>query len=120
MIGETVTLGDRGAIQAALRIPLITQFTSTEGPVAQSDRSGEVVRFAGDACMMELVARTTSRSQKASPRPRTRHQAPQPHVFRCEEIDANPIVIRTVMVRTPASLLDRSSSISRKSGRPRL
>jgi phenylacetate-CoA ligase len=54
-IGETVTAEDRGAIEAAFGIPLVTQFTSTEGLVGQSDPGGDVVSFAGDACIVELV-----------------------------------------------------------------
>jgi phenylacetate-CoA ligase len=54
-MGETVTAEDRAAIEAAFGIPLVTQFTSTEGLVGQSDPGGEVVSFAGDACIVELV-----------------------------------------------------------------
>src|SRR5262249_47466918 len=44
-MGETVTAEDRGTIEAAFAIPLITQFTSTEGLVGHSDPGGEVVSF---------------------------------------------------------------------------
>jgi phenylacetate-coenzyme A ligase PaaK-like adenylate-forming protein len=54
-MGETVTAEDRATIEASFGIPLITQFVSTEGLVGHSEPGGEVVSFAGDACIVELV-----------------------------------------------------------------
>jgi phenylacetate-CoA ligase len=54
-MAETVTAEDRATIQAAFGIPLITQFTSTEGLVGHSPPGDAVITFAGDTCIVEMV-----------------------------------------------------------------
>lgn len=138
-IGETVTAEDRGTIEAAFGIPLITQFTSTEGLVGQSDPGSEVVSFAGDACIVELVDANNQPVPNGVPSAKALvtnlHNRTQPliryeltdrfirhpsdprtglvratvegradDVFHYREVAVDPLVIRTVMVRTPAAL----------------
>lgn len=54
-MAETVTPEDRATIESAFGIPLITQFTSTEGLVGQSAPGSAVISFAGDTCIAEMV-----------------------------------------------------------------
>jgi phenylacetate-CoA ligase len=54
-MGELLTDANRAAITAAFGIPLINQFTSTEGLVGHSDPGGTVISFASDMCITELV-----------------------------------------------------------------
>jgi phenylacetate-CoA ligase len=138
-IGETVTAEDRGAIEAAFGISLITQFTSTEGLVGQSDPGSDVVSFAGDACIVEFVDANNQRVPEGVPsakalvtnlhnrtQPLIRYELTDrfiPHpsdprtglvratvegraddVFHYGKVAVDPLVIRTVMVRTPAAL----------------
>ena len=137
-IGETVTAEDRRTIEASFGIPLITQFTSTEGLVGQSDPGSEVVSFAGDACIVELVdannqpvpegvasakALVTNLHNHTQPLIRyeltdrfIRHPSARTgavratvvgradDVFHYGDVAVDPLVIRTVMVRTPAAL----------------
>ncbi len=138
-IGETVTAEDRGTIEASFGIPLITQFTSTEGLVGQSDPGGEVVSFAGDACIIEFVDANNQPVSAGVPSAKALvtnlHNRTQPliryeltdrfirhpsdprtglvratvegradDVFHYGEVAVDPLVIRTVMVRTPAAL----------------
>jgi phenylacetate-CoA ligase len=138
-MGETVTAEDRGAIEAAFGIPLITQFTSTEGLVGQSDPGSDVVSFAGDACIVELVdannqpvpegvpsakALITNLHNRTQPLIRyelTDRFIPHPSdprtgsvratvegraddVFHYGQVAVDPLVIRTVMVKTTAAL----------------
>ena len=138
-IGETVTAEDRGAIEAAFGISLITQFTSTEGLVGQSDPGSDVVSFAGDACIVEFVDVNNQRVPEGVPsakalvtnlhnrtQPLIRYELTDrfiPHpsdprtglvratvegraddVFHYGKVTVDPLVIRTVMVRTPAAL----------------
>jgi phenylacetate-CoA ligase len=138
-MGETVTAEDRGAIEAAFGIPLITQFTSTEGLVGQSDAGSDVVSFAGDACIVELVdannrpvpegvpsakALVTNLHNRTQPLIRyelTDRFIPHPSdprtgsvratvegraddVFHYGQVAVDPLVIRTVMVKTTAAL----------------
>jgi phenylacetate-CoA ligase len=138
-MGETVTAEDRRAIEAAFGIPLITQFTSTEGLVGQSDPGSDVVSFAGDACIVELVdasnqpvpegvpsakALVTNLHNRTQPLIRyelTDRFIPHPSdprtglvratvegraddVFHYGHVAVDPLVIRTVMVRTMAAL----------------
>ena len=137
-MAETVTAEDRATIEASFGVPLITQFTSTEGLVGQSDPGGEVVSFAGDACIVELVDANNqpvpegAASAKAlvtnlhnHTQPLIRYELtdrfiahpPAPSgevrasvegraddVFQYGEVAVDPLVIRTVMVTTPAAL----------------
>jgi phenylacetate-CoA ligase len=138
-MGETVTAEDRGVIEAAFGIPLITQFTSTEGLVGQSEPGSGVVSFAGDACIVEFVdannqpvpegvptakALVTNLHNRTQPLIRyelTDRFIPHPSdprtgsvratvegraddVFHYGQIAVDPLVIRTVMVKTTAAL----------------
>ena len=137
-MAETVTAEDRRTIEASFGIPLITMFTSTEGLVGQSDPGSEVVSFAGDACIVELVdannqpvpegvasakALVTNLHNHTQPLIRyeltdrfIRHPSARTgavratvvgradDVFHYGDVAVDPLVIRTVMVRTPAAL----------------
>jgi len=138
-MGETVTADGRGTIEAAFGIPLVTQFTSTEGLVGQSDPGGEVITFAGDACVVEFVDADNQPVPEGVPSTKALvtnlHNHTQPliryeltdrfirhpsdprtgsvrasvegradDVFHYADISVDPLVIRTVMVRTPAVL----------------
>jgi phenylacetate-CoA ligase len=137
-MGETVTAEDRGAIEAAFGIPPITQFTSTEGLVGQSDPGGEVISFAGDACIVEFVDANNQPVPEGVPSAKALvtnlHNRTQPliryeltdrfvrhpsdprtgvvratvegradDVFQYADVAVDPLVIRTVMVRTTAA-----------------
>ena len=125
---------DRGLV----RDPAHHQFTSTEGLVGQSDPGSEVVSFAGDACIVELVdannqpvpegvasakALVTNLHNHTQPLIRyeltdrfIRHPSARTgavratvvgradDVFHYGDVAVDPLVIRTVMVRTPAAL----------------
>jgi phenylacetate-CoA ligase len=54
-MGEPLNDGPRGAIGIAFGVPPVSQFTSTEGLAGQSDPGGEVISFASDMCITELV-----------------------------------------------------------------
>ena len=54
-MGEQLTEQNRAVISDAFGIPLINQFTSTEGLVGHSDPGGAVISFASDMCLTELV-----------------------------------------------------------------
>jgi len=54
-MGEQLTETNRAVISDAFGIPLINQFTSTEGLVGHSDPGGKVLSFASDMCIAELV-----------------------------------------------------------------
>ena len=54
-MGEQLTGQNRAVISDAFGIPLINQFTSTEGLVGHSDPGGAVISFASDMCITELV-----------------------------------------------------------------
>ena len=137
-MGETVTAEDRGTIETSFGIPLITQFTSTEGLVGHSHPGGDVLSFAGDACIVELVdannqpvpegvasakALVTNLHNHTQPliryeltdrflrHPSARNGAVRAtvegradDVFHYGDLAIDPLVIRTVMVRTPAAL----------------
>jgi phenylacetate-coenzyme A ligase PaaK-like adenylate-forming protein len=137
-MGETVTTEDRGTIEASFGIPLITQFVSTEGLVGHSEAGGDVVSFAADACIVELVdannqpvpegvasakALVTNLHNHTQPLIRyeltdrfIRHRSARSgavratvegradDMFRYGGVAVDPLVIRTVMVRTPAAL----------------
>lgn len=138
-MGETVTAEDRATIEAAFGIPLITQFTSTEGLVGQSAPGDAVITFAGDTCIVEMVdadnrpaperveaAKVLITNLHNHTQPLIRYELTDrfiPHppdpasgllratvegraddVFRYADHAIDPLVIRTVMVRTPAAL----------------
>ena len=137
-MGETVTAEDRATIEASFGIPLITQFVSTEGLVGHSDPGAEVLSFAGDACICELVdannhpvpegvasakALVTNLHNRTQPLiryeltdrfiryPSARTGALRAtvegradDVFHYGDVAVDPLVIRTIMVRTPAAL----------------
>jgi phenylacetate-CoA ligase len=54
-MGEQLTEQNRAVISDAFGIPLINQFTSTEGLVGHSYRGGAVISFASEMCITELV-----------------------------------------------------------------
>lgn len=127
------------AIKGAFEVPLITQFTSTEGLVGHSAPGEAVIGFATDMCLVELVDADNrpvsigTRSDKVlvtnlhnltQPLIRyeltdcfTRHpglpgwpylnasvEGRADDVFRYGALAVDPLVIRTVMVRTPPAL----------------
>ncbi|MBV9194332.1 MAG: hypothetical protein JO168_09320 [Solirubrobacterales bacterium] len=69
-MGETVTPEDRATIEAAFGIPLISQFTSTEGLVGQSARGDAVINFAGDTCIVEMLDADNQPAPKGPSLPR--------------------------------------------------
>jgi phenylacetate-coenzyme A ligase PaaK-like adenylate-forming protein len=138
-MAETVTVEDRATIEAAFGIPLITQFTSTEGLVGQSAPGDAVIIFAGDTCVVEmldadnqpapegveaakvLITNLHNHTQpliryeltdrfiphppdRGSGLPRATVEGRADDVFRYADLAIDPLVIRTVMVRTPAAL----------------
>ena len=138
-MGELLTDTNRAAISDAFGIPLINQFTSTEGLVGHSDPGGAVISFASDMCITELVGDDNQPVPDGTPSAKvlltnlynhtqpliryeltdrlTRHPASPGHgylratvegraddTFRYADITIDPLVIRTVMVRTPAAL----------------
>jgi phenylacetate-CoA ligase len=54
-MGEQLTEQNRAVISDAFGVPLINQFTSTEGLIGHSDPGGAVISFASDMCLAELV-----------------------------------------------------------------
>ena len=52
---EQLTDQDRAAISAAFGVPVTDQFASTEGLSGHSDPGGQVLTFATDMCIVELV-----------------------------------------------------------------
>jgi phenylacetate-CoA ligase len=138
-MGEQLTETNRAVISDAFGVPLINQFTSTEGLVGHSEPGGTVLDFASDMCLAELVdhdnrpvpAGTSSAKvlltnlyNHTQPLIRyeltdrfTRHPADPgsgqlratvegraDDTFRYRSTTVDPLVIRTVMVRTPAAL----------------
>ena len=138
-MGETISAEDRATIAAAFGIPLISQFTSTEGLVGHSAPGDAVINFAGDTCIVEMVdadnrpARTGAEADKvlitnlhnhtqpliryeltdrfirhssdeASGLPRATVEGRADDVFQYGQLALDPLVIRTVMVRTQAAL----------------
>ena len=117
-MAETVTAEDRRTIEASFGIPLITQFTSTEGLVGQSDPGSEVVPE-GVASAKALVTNLHNHTQPLIRYELTdrfiRHPSARSavratvvgradDVFHYGDVAVDPLVIRTVMVRTPAAL----------------
>jgi phenylacetate-CoA ligase len=138
-MGETITAEDRATVAAAFGIPLISQFTSTEGLVGQSAPGDAVITFAGDMCIVEmvdadnrpvpdgaeagkvLITNLHNHSQPliryeltdrfirhppdpGSGLPRAAVEGRADDVFQYGELAVDPLVIRTVMVRTQAAL----------------
>jgi phenylacetate-CoA ligase len=136
-MAETVTIEDRATIESAFEVQLITQFTSTEGLVGQSTPGSEVIRFAGDTCIVEMIdsdnhpvpngteaskVLITNLHNHTQPLiryeltdrfighppdpgtglPRATVEGRADDIFRYGELAVDPLVIRTVMVRTPA------------------
>jgi phenylacetate-CoA ligase len=54
-MGEQLTETNRAAISDAFGLPMINQFTSTEGLVGHSEPGSTVLSFASDMCLAELV-----------------------------------------------------------------
>jgi phenylacetate-CoA ligase len=54
-MGETLTAGDRRAITAGFEVPLTDLFVSSEGLVGRSQPGEQVLTFASDMCIVELV-----------------------------------------------------------------
>jgi phenylacetate-CoA ligase len=54
-MGEQLTAENQVVISDAFGVPLVNQFTSTEGLVGHSDPGGSVLSFASDMCLAELV-----------------------------------------------------------------
>jgi phenylacetate-CoA ligase len=138
-MGEQLTEENRAAISDAFGVPLINQFTSTEGMVGHSEPGGTVLTFASDTCIAELVDEDNHPVPAGTPSAKvlltnlynhtqpliryeltdrfTRHpadpgsgylratvQGRADDTFRYGTIAVDPLVIRTVMVRTPAAL----------------
>ncbi|HEY6309847.1 MAG TPA: hypothetical protein VIY52_03440 [Streptosporangiaceae bacterium] len=138
-MGEQLTEKNRAVISDAFGIPLINQFTSTEGLVGHSEPGGTVLSFASDMCIAELVDEDNQPVPDGTPSAKvlltnlynhtqpliryeltdrfTRHPADPgsgylravvegraDDTFRYGAIAVDPLVIRTVMVRTPAAL----------------
>ena len=57
-MGETINAEDRATIAGAFGIPLISQFTCTEGLVGHSAPGDAVIDFAGDTCIVEMLDAT--------------------------------------------------------------
>jgi phenylacetate-CoA ligase len=138
-MGEQLTETNRAVIGDAFRVPLINQFTSTEGLVGHTEPGGTVLSFASDTCIAELVGEDNQPVPDGTPSAKvlltnlynhtqpliryeltdrfTRHPAAPGQAwlratvegraddtFRYRSIAVDPLVIRTVMVRTPAAL----------------
>jgi phenylacetate-coenzyme A ligase PaaK-like adenylate-forming protein len=138
-MGELLTEENRVAIGAAFGVPLVNQFTSTEGLVGHSEPGGTVLSFASDMCIVELVdsrnrpvpdgtasAKVLVTNLHNHTQPLIRYELTDRFIrhpaaaddaplratvegraddtFRYESIAVDPLVIRTVMVRTPAAL----------------
>jgi phenylacetate-coenzyme A ligase PaaK-like adenylate-forming protein len=54
-LGETLTHEDRDAITTGFGVPVSDLFVSTEGLVGRSEPGSEVLTFASDNCIVELV-----------------------------------------------------------------
>jgi phenylacetate-CoA ligase len=147
-MGEQLTETNRTVISDAFGLPLINQFASTEGLVGHSDPGGEVLSFASDMCIVELVDQDDQPVPDGTPSAKvlltnlynhtwpliryeltdrlTRHPAGPgsgqlratvegraDDTFRYGSIAVDPLVIRTVMVRTPAALEYQARQTSR-------
>ena len=134
---EMSTAEDRAAIAIGFGAPVINQFGATEGLVGHSDADGDVLTFASDTCIVELVdaenrpvgegtasakVLVTNLHNFTQPLIRyeltdrlLRHPDAPDHghlratvlgqtdqTFRYEDLEVHPLVIRTIMVKTPA------------------
>jgi phenylacetate-CoA ligase len=123
---EPLTPEDRATIRAAFGVPLIDQFASTEGLVGQSDPDGDVLSFASDMCIVEVVDEqrvlVTNLHNFTQPLIRyeltdcfVRQPAVPEHghlratvrgraddVFRYGDVEVHPHVIRSALVKAPA------------------
>ncbi len=54
-MGEQLAGQNRAVISEAFGVPLVNQFTSTEGLIGHSEPGGAVISFASDMCIAELV-----------------------------------------------------------------
>jgi phenylacetate-CoA ligase len=54
-MGEQLAGQNQAVISEAFGVPLVNQFTSTEGLVGHSEPGGAVISFASDMCIAELV-----------------------------------------------------------------
>jgi phenylacetate-coenzyme A ligase PaaK-like adenylate-forming protein len=126
-------------IGSAFGVPPVNQFTCTEGLAGQSAPGGEVISFASDMCITELVDDDNQPVPDGTPSAKvlltnlynhtqplvryeltdrfTRYPAGAGHgylratvqgraddTFHYGNVAVDPLVIRTVMVRTPAVL----------------
>jgi phenylacetate-CoA ligase len=122
---EPLTPEDRATIAAAFGVPLIDQFASTEGLAGSSDPDSDVINFASDMCIVELVderrALVTNLHNFTQPliryeltdclvrqpdspdhghlRATVRGRADD--VFRYGDVEIHPHVIRSVLVKAP-------------------
>jgi phenylacetate-CoA ligase len=138
-MGEHLTEENRAAISAAFGVPLIDQFTSTEGLAGHSEPGGAVLSFASDMCIAELVdaanrpvpdgtasAKVLVTNLHNHTQPLIRYELTDRFIrhpatagdaflratvegraddtFQYGSIAVDPLVIRTVMVRTPAAV----------------
>jgi len=138
-MGEPLTDGLRAVIGSAFGVPPVNQFTCTEGLAGQSAPGGEVISFASDMCITELVDDDNQPVPDGTPSAKvlltnlynhtqplvryeltdrfTRYPAAAGHgylratvqgraddTFHYGNVAVDPLVIRTVMVRTPAVL----------------
>ena len=138
-MGEQLTQTNRAVIADAFGMPLINQFASTEGLVGHSEPGGELISFASDMCITELVDQDNQPVPDGTPSAKvlltnlynhtwpliryeltdrfTRHPAGPGSGYLCATVEGraddtfrygtlavDPLVIRTVMVRTPAAL----------------
>jgi phenylacetate-coenzyme A ligase PaaK-like adenylate-forming protein len=66
-LGETLTHQDRDAITFGFGVPVSDLFVSTEGLVGRSEPGSEVLTFASDNCIVELVAHNNTPTQDGVP-----------------------------------------------------
>jgi phenylacetate-CoA ligase len=139
-MGEQLTETNRAVIGDAFGLPLINQVASTEGLVGHSDPGGEVLSFASDMCIAELVDQDNQPVPDGTPSAKvlltnlynhtwpliryeltdrfTRHpvgpgsgqlratvEGRADDTFRYGTLAVDPLVIRTVMVRTACTKL---------------
>ena len=147
-MGEQLTETNWAVISDAFGMPLINQFASTEGLVGHSEPGGEVISFASDMCITELVDQDNQPVPDGTPSAKvlltnlynhtwpliryeltdrfTGHPAAPgsgylratvegraDDTFRYGTLVVDPLVIRTVMVRTPAALEYQARQTSR-------
>jgi phenylacetate-CoA ligase len=123
---EPLTPEDRATIGAAFPVPLMDVFASTEGLVGHSDPDGDVLSFASDMCIVELVDERrvlvtnlhnftqpliryelTDRFVLEPPSPehghlRARVEGRADEVFRYGHVEVHPHVIRSALVKSAA------------------